>query len=410
MKINLDTKIADFDRPIFSLFPGVGYEFFDLMHEESIVFLDFPRLKPRKTLEEMKSNEFKAQLVRSISIANWHKESESNRGELVTDIDQYLDAKWGPRRSRYAAAIHTLFNVLQTGDLIVVPSKEHFGDVLVGEITSTPQVDGIYRGEGYYKGQSVCYRKVRWIGRRPQYKISESLLRSLKTPGPLVQISKNHFREVFDIAFDSIAYHDEFQSKVFLSGLDSKGQLNLSLIVNLISATSRAVDEGVAIDQNETIFNLIYGHVDEEYLPCVSASINSPGFVRYASKKIIPLVLLAVMAVASAACDSAGGIPAELPDPQSIDVTLRGEADHPCVIRVRDATREAMGMMGINRWQQFCEMLLSLEEHSNLQVPASVQNVDGELEQALRVLEEENDQPALKSAADQAILYNGGTE
>ena len=134
-----------------------------------------------------------------------------------------------------------------------------------------------------------------------------------------------------------------------------------------VARFTEAVERGYEFSHQDSLLNVIFKYkISEEFKSDLAININSPGFLLFSSKSIVPLVLLAVMALASAASG----------EPSAPEVRVINSAATPsvdtCTPKVDESVRNILKLMSIDIWREACEKTVRLRQEPKLNGPGHV--------------------------------------
>lgn len=161
--VDIKTRVFDDTDVAYRLFPGQGYRHYQIMKNNSVVFLDNPGIplpsadgyaKDDDLLVEITKSEEKQSLIYADDVG-----LDSQPQHIDTKV--YEDLRWGPKRDLNRGWLNALYHTAKIGDLVVVPSpglvKNDNGDwvrskTLVGEISQCPRKMGTIWSAKYDQG------------------------------------------------------------------------------------------------------------------------------------------------------------------------------------------------------------------------------------------------------------------
>jgi len=371
-RINIKTKVISDNFRVYAIFPGSGYKHRQAMIERNLVFLDFPDLILPEDSAGYLRNEFTHDVARSEAISSWVSGGMMLESKPMMDIEHYRNTARGKKRGKYINSLEGLHVEAKKGELVIVPTMGYYGDIMIGEF-----VDNITTyvspGDGYgeYK---VPARKVRWIGKKPQYQVTEEFLKSIRTSNPLVIVKKSDRRQIYEAAYPSHMIGDEVYSTFKVNGetYTARDSYYFQEFLNYAAAVAEHICENRdgAIDQNIT--EAIWGLEDQSYIPELAININSPGLISLLSSKTTPLIASALFALAASSCGVNGEV--LMPNSGEVIVSLANIQDDPCAIQVQRAVRHSLESMGYDEWQRMCRKIFELKSEPQISAPANVEN------------------------------------
>lgn len=374
MIIDLKTKIIPENFVVYSLFPGAGYKHRQVMLEQNLVFLDFPDLTIPENKIGFHKHEFVMAVARSEAIAQWISTGRYNENKPVLDIQSYRNSRTGTRRGKYINSLQGLHYTAKKGELVVLPTYGHFGDIMIGEFLDEPSAIRYILPNEHYGEYKVPARRVKWIGKKAQHQVSEDFLKSIRS-NPLVIVAQSDRRMIYDAAYSSYTLDSNISATFRVAGesFTSRDDFFFQEFTNYIAALCENAHSGDSTQESfsEDVFGAILGINDVSYIPDLSININSPGSISQMSSRITPLVVAAVLSLAQASC--VDGASAPNIEPAQIEVTVSGVKDDPCAIAVEKSVRHALSIMGYEKWQKLCKTAQKLKDDPKLTPPASAE-------------------------------------
>lgn len=368
-RVVLNTKLFDERSEVYALFPGPRYRFYKAFVERGIGFLDFPGLHVPEDREHLRTEDFLHAMVRS--------EHAAYRGAAEQEIEE--QPRWSTRRTFNANALHTLLYKAKKGEVVVMPSREKFGQIVVGEFVDEPGNELRVREPSIHGELNVAARRIKWLGRKASYRVTERLLKRLQTQNAFTILERTCRREVYGIAYPSFIYGGETNTGIRVDSpvYSPVVEQALGSIMSYVSGACEAIARDRLFEfQRETLATAGYQIQDHDYLPSLSSNINSPGTIRMRSDKTQPLVTIALMSLALASCD-AQGAPGPMPDPQTVEIVLDHADEHAdqCDIArgVENDVRATLSVMGYERWLELCRAVHYSRAEGQVTVPSEAQ-------------------------------------
>ena len=340
------------------------------MKERGLVFLDFPGVKLPESSVDFLSSNFLYQVARSEAILKWFNGGLDRTKKPPSSLKEYSKSRTGPKRGKYVSGLDGLYRKAKKGELVVMPDSGHFGELLIGEFLDDPGHEVYVRPSAKYEEFNVPARRVKWLGRKPQYQLTPEFLKSLRT-NPFVLVKRSHRKPVYDIAYPSYQIGDEFSASFKVSGdiFTSRDDYYLQQFINYVAALVENY-ENQSSDISQDIFSAITDMQDLDFVPELAISINSPGSIWQFCNKITPFVAVAMMALAQSACSPDGTYTTINPD--SIQLTSIDGNQDDCIFEVEQSVRHAMRMIDVDNWERLCKNAKALQEGPELSAPATV--------------------------------------
>jgi hypothetical protein len=371
VEIDIRTRVWLPEERIFVLFPGKEHALYDTFANRSLVFLEVPGLVLEPGKQPKDHADYAARLKLSDDIRVWFDKAMPLNENPSRDLADYKDAQIGKRRALLASQVGTLYGEIKTGDLIVVPGKNYFADTLIGEVVDEP-LKYTTAEVPDYPGEKVIARRVRWAARVPKWRFSPDMIRRLQLPNPLTLLEKSLWDEVLRVAYENYVYDGRFNARFLTTKADfsSLDSLNIEFLLSLVGAVEAKSDLGGEgnVSTIDAALDLLAQHM--EYAPELVININSPGDISAYSKKIVPLVAAAMLALALSPQSAAAAADIHI-------VNSVAPADN-CSVVVDSRVKDVINMYGYQRWQEQCRRLKGTRERTGLTTQIKVhQKPDG---------------------------------
>lgn len=386
--IDIRTRVFDDDDTAYRLFPGKGYRHFKAMKDYSVVFLDNPGIplpdrngyeKDYATLEAIVRSEEKQPFINA--------NDENLKAELhKIDEKDLNDLRWSPKRELNRGWLNALYHKAKIGDLVVVPSpgiiKNDDGEwvrayTLVGEIVGNTErwerngPDNLILG-GY------AVRRVRWLAQVSEAELDPSVVVGLRTQNALTAMRARSFERVLGAAYKNIVLGNEFLARFTTTDEEftTFESYHFNAFVMAIVAACRKVESKDApFDDRQSIYDIAAEVLGRDKLvPDQESSIHSPGYMTLRGSNLVPAVMSALFALAVAAhADPALDPFAGAGPNQVVVVNSESGALDPCDVGIDRAVRDALNIMGYERWRQLCDAGVKANENDGLQSIATVE-------------------------------------
>ena len=350
------------------------------MKENSVVFLDYPGIpmpgaggydKSDNVLQEIARAEEKQRFVQANADELEAELSELNRRD-------FSGSRWGKRRELTLGWLNGLYRDAKVGDLIVVPSpgiiRSEEGEwekayTLVGEIIGEPErwTNGAPRNLGL--GRYVV-RRVRWLAQVNELELDPKIVPTLRTQNALVKMHARSFERVLGAAYTNIVLEGEFLARFVTSNAEFTAFENFHFNAFVMSAvaacrarTLQASRE--AFETNRSIYDIAAEvQREDDLVPDLESNIHSPGYMTLRGSPLIPAIVSALFALALDA--NADPFAGEGPDQVEV-VNTESHAFDPCDVGIDEAVRDAIRIMGYDRWQQACAAARKSNDNEGLQ-------------------------------------------
>lgn len=367
LTVDLNAPTIPLDQRVWRLFPGTGYQFLDSFLEQGVGFLDFPGfIVPDDKLSDAED------LIPRVALSQRVREQllQDGPGAIIeVDVKKYQNTRHTQPRGRLRQALINLLEEAKVSDLVILPEPMFMGKIWIGQIANDSVIDGFFNKK--YGKTPIPARSIRWIGSYRENTLSTSLSTSLRHPHPFNLLEKSLRLEVLSLAFGSFIYGDMHAATVYndVDFLDTDAAL-LGTISRLASAACQSLDNyNFDIDKIDLV-DILIRTPPIEYTCTQEVDIHSPGFNRYISGKIVPLVIAATLSALvgmSANMDSA----AVAQDIRSyVIMNSSVNADPQCTARVSEASKLVFNILGLDKTLALCDAARKAQERGGLRSTA----------------------------------------
>lgn len=376
--IDIKTRVFDDDDKAYRLFPGQGYRHFKAMKEHSVVFLDNPGIPLPGNDGYDKSDDMLLQLVRSEEKQSFvNADGENLQAELqAIDSKEFARSRWGKKRELSVGWLNALYHTASVGDLIVVPSpgimKNDEGEwqktfTMVGEIVGEPErwVRGAPPNLGL---GGYVVRRVKWLADINELELDAQVALALRTQNALIAMRARAFERVLGAAYKNIVLGEEYLARFVTTNAEFTAFENYhfnAFVMAAVAACRRVENmEGPWAD-GPSIYDIAAEVTrDDNLVPDQESSIHSPGYMTLRGSPLLPAVISALFALSLAAnADPFAGAGVN----QVTVVNSESAAFNPCDVGIELAVRDALNIMGYDRWQQACLAGQKSNENEGLQ-------------------------------------------
>ncbi len=380
--IDIKTRVFDEDDVAYRLFPGQGYRYFQAMKDNSIVFLDNPGLPLPGPTGYEKSPEMLEIIARSEEKQPFVYADDENLAAELSSLDNkdFSSSRWGKKRELNLSWLNGLYNQAQVGDLIVVPSPAivrntegelERGATLIGEIVGEPERWTKESPRNLFLAKYVV-RRVRWLAEINELELDPQVAIALRTQNAFISMRARSFERVLGATYKNVVMGDEFLARFVTENAEFTAfeSFHFNAFVMAAVAACRTLENGGKWEQDASIYDIAarIGR-DDTLVPEQEASIHSPGYMTIRGAILVPAVLSALFALAlKANADPFAGVGLE----QVTVVNSESTAFDPCDVGIDRAVREALNIMGYDRWQQACEAGRKSNDNDGLQSITSV--------------------------------------
>lgn len=375
LEVKLDAYIVPDDHHVYKCFPGKAYRFYELVRDESAVFLDVLGLNQ---LDQDASRWTRQQIVDTIRSDRQKREA-----------DMIARGRKPPRRTGYSATGYSrtdrrdttfaigLYQTAKQGDLIVVPAEGYQRDVLIGELLDPPgKLVPITAKDS--DGQVLTYmaRRVRWLGRQPKRLFTDELIGLLHSQTAFFDIGRRFYETMYEIAYENFTFGDVFVAsfKTSKQHFTSRDNLIVSVWFEALSAIRDAVESGNTDFLKDSTFFQIAVAAKASTESELSININSPGEFILRSTREFALVAMTIFAMAVAQPTAA--------DAQNVHVQAKvvGSASTECLGKIDESVKRYIEALGAKGWREACKTAVeardsaTLKTEAHLKTPATTSN------------------------------------
>lgn len=389
--IDLKTRVFDPNDVAYRLFPGMGYRHFLAMKQHSRVFLDAPYFPMPSKVGYEKEDSALTAIVRSEAmepVVSANAESMSDELEGLSK-EQFSNARWGSRRELFLGWVNGLYHHAKIGDLIVVPGpgllEDNEGNLqrgysLVGEIVGEPERWTEGGPENLLAGRYLT-RRVRWLTEINELELDAKAAISLRTPNALIQLRARVFERALGAAYKNIVIDGEFLARFVIDNEEFTAFENFhfnAFVMAVVAACRKIENDGVEVPEGASIYDLAaLVEKGDILVPEQEASIHSPGYLTVRQAKLMPAVLSALFALAQ----HPAAQPLDADGSGSDQVTVINSEStgfDPCELGVEQGVREALNILGYERWLQTQSACQRVGEDEGLRSITTVTTTDAE--------------------------------
>jgi hypothetical protein len=349
------------DRRVWRLFPGAGYRFLDAFEAKGVGFLDIPGFpfpdKPLSEATDLTARIAAMQAAISSTFAN-------DVDEVEADPSQFALARNTKARGRLRRSIINFYEKADKNDIVVVPEPGNLSQVWIGRFQSKRIRNISYDVRDW--NFDIAAREIEWIRKVRENMISTELSESLRNQHAFTALAESLHVEVYSLAYASFVKGETYVASIFNSTdyLDADSAL-LGLISRLASAACFAIDNGFEGLGPGSDLDIIFNTPPLEYTCSHEIDIHSPGFNRYVSGKMVPLVTSSVLATMIAV----GGLSAEAAAEELANVRIINtspDADPTCNPPVAEATKRILEKYPIAAIIKMCHDAVESQKRAGL--------------------------------------------
>lgn len=386
--IDIKTRVFDDDDTAYRLFPGQGYRHFKAMKDYSVVFLDNPGIslpgkngyeKDQATLEEI------AKSVEKQPFINGNGENLAAELRQIDERD-FKDARWGPKRELNRGWLNALYHKAKLGDLVVVPSphmiKNDDGEweksyTLVGEIVGNPE-RWERNGPPHLIAGRYIVRRVKWLAQVNEAELDPQAALGLRTQNALTAMKARSFERALGAAYKNIILGEEFLARFTTTDEEFTAFESYhfnAFVMAVVAACRRAENGQKPFEDGTSIYDIAADVLGQDDLvPDQESSIHSPGYMTLRGSILVPAVMSALFALAVAAnADPALDPFAGDGIDQIMVVNSESDAFNPCDVGIDQAVKDALNIMGYQRWKQLCAAGVKASDNDGLRSITTVE-------------------------------------
>lgn len=358
--VELGTYILPDDHKVWKFFPGKSYKFHDLVWRTSIALIDV------RGLSELGRNP-----------AKWTDEALLTH--IAADrVQRRVEAGAKPPsrlvRSAGDKAILTFLRGLlftaKKGDLILMPDKGYTTLVQVGIFEDEPgKLESVRAKDD--KGTHRYYgRKVQWIGEIEKRKLGDNLINLLHSRAAFFDVGRANYEEVYSKAFDDYVYDGQYVATFRTSKLvfTSKDSLLSSLWFELIEVLDGASTANTQLAIDDIYELAVESNIAEDDRNDLSIYVQSPGWWRWRSLTVEPLVAAALFAMA------VGSVPFDEAKAATVTAQVVRQADVQCLGVIDQTVKDYLNLLGAKRWEQACKLAGKAHTQATLNAHATLKN------------------------------------
>ncbi len=241
--------------------------------------------------------------------------------------------------------------------------------IQIGRFLSNERIKSFY--PRHYGQHEIPARSIRWLGHYIENSVSTRLSEKLRHSHPFTLLESSLFPEVFSLAFGSFSY-GELKASTVYSGddfLDTDSAF-IGNISRLAATACAAIDNGDIGLGRGAIVSMLLSNPPIQYTCTQEVDIHSPGFNRFLSVTIVPLVISAL--IASFIELSKVSSPTSLQsDVQALHyVNSASNADPHVTAMVSEASKRVLQSLGVDNTWAICEAAKAAHDRAGLRAVA----------------------------------------
>lgn len=170
--------------------------------------------------------------------------------------------------------------------------------------------------------------------------------------------------QIVRAAYDQFIFKDEFSSRLRTSKAEfsTLDDYNIQTFVNYAAGVLAAVEAGYEGEELDLAAAIRWLEKRTDLVPELTQNINSPGFQRLYSSNLAPLVIGALLTMAT--CGEASIVAGNPSMPMVVNSATKSA--NPCAIEVADRAARAMRHMKLEEWRRVCVAAQSAKARTGL--------------------------------------------
>lgn len=358
ISVALSTFLLPDDHKVYKYFPGKSYKFHDLVAEASIALIDVRGL------------------AKLGDPANWTDDDlldHISKDRVQRRVDAGAKRPARVVRSQGDKATLTFLRGLlfaaKKGDLIVMPDKGYTSLVQIGMFTDEPGKLKKVEAKDDTETDTYFGRRVKWVGSIEKRKLSDPIIYLLHSRAAFFDIGRSYYEEIYSKAFDDYVYDGQNVATFRTSKniFTSKDNLLSSLWFELIEVLDEAKSSRTQLAFDNILDLAVESEIDEDERNDLSISVQSPGWFRWRSATLEPLVAMALftMAIASVSYEDARAA--------TVTAQVVRQADDQCLGKVDESVKDYLELLGKDRWEQACKLAVKANKQATLTTKAKLE-------------------------------------
>jgi len=362
------------DHEVFVVRPGAQYKLYKYVADDSTILLDLPGLDLDRQKALVEHEDLESRILRSVALRNWYRGGRA-RGEArpIRSLSSYPSTALSKHRRRsvqqFVRISRGYLELAKRGDLVLVPPKAFVAGTLLGELTGSP-AQYVSRHIDEYERDALIGRRVRWLASFPKGELSGEIIDIIQKPNAFVTLRKSLRQKIYERAYGNYVVSDEYTTRITTSSEEftSTDDLKINAFLNFVAFNLMQLDRDGSPSRLDDVVFADLG----DYSLDLTASINSPGTISVLSKRVTPLVVSALLALAL----NVGASAVDAAEQDRLKIGNATSADNdPCVAEVRASTIKFLKLIGVDNWVRACEIAKQVEANTGLK-PRAVINSD----------------------------------
>ncbi len=268
----------------------------------------------------------------------------------------------GNSESQYISILKGYFERAQKGDLVVIPPSGYSKDVILAEFIDDPKDFSFVSFPDRYGSFPIPVRRYKTLATVQKRLLPISLLNILAKPNAFVHAGESSREFLYRTAYGSFAFGGKYSSQFEVSShhFNFEDNLHLSAFIKFVSTNTM-----FALNNEEEVMPVWQAATADigDYIPTLQSNLQSPGIVNLTSRYVVPLVVLAIFALALEPQTST------LDDAKSGSITIENSGapkDDASTIQISDSTITQMRMLGAENWAEAREIARKVNAETGL--------------------------------------------
>ncbi|MDF2366459.1 hypothetical protein [Sneathiella sp.] len=371
-KVDLNTRILENDHKVYLARPGKGYRLYDEFLANFVVGPEMPGvdLIPGRVISNQPNLDLR--LKKSIAIRKWLNEGRKNKDRPSDSINSYKSFGNARSKGQLLAVLKGYFEEMQQTDLLVIPPGAFAKQTLIAEPIGDPEDFQNEKFEKYFEKYSIPTRKIKVLSEIEKRALPSHVQDIIAKPNMLVLLGKSEAEFFYRLAYGNytVGGNNHAKLRVTSESYDTTDDLRIIAFLNFVALNTG----NISISKTGNVASIKEAAFADlgDFSPNFKSNINSPGWISLSSSYIIPLTTVALLGLAM----SVGPDAVSLAENGNLAViNSSGPADNECVAEVHTSVIEQLNLLGLDRWQEACEIFKSAAEETGLETNVTVTKV-----------------------------------
>lgn len=369
--VDLRTRVIPSNHNVFVARPGEESRLFGDFYAQEAIGPDLPGLGLKRGVKlSEQEDSLDARVQRSIRLRTWHRSADKDE---VPEPDRKLSAyaSKGNVRSmaQYLTTLSGYFERAAKGDLAIIVPKPWGMDAVIAEFLDNPTDIVEIPIERLYGKDRLSGRRFRILAEIPKRKLPLHVHEINEKPNVFVLLEKSSRPEIYNRAFGSFVLDGEISTQFNVTTNDYKldDDILLSAFFKFVALNT----VNISIKNGNKIVDVTSAAFQDlgEFSPDLRSNVNSPGFLQYRSKNIIPLVASALFALAVTVGPEAHAAAVG----QTVTIgNSRAPSGDQCTATVAESVMTQLRLMELDQWAQACVMARKIHDRAGMKGTAVV--------------------------------------